>query len=332
MGSALLLVALLYLRMHSGTFDILSYYHLKIGLKVQILVFLAFLVAFAIKIPMWPVHTWLPDAHTEAPVGGSVVLAALMLKLGGYGFFRFSLPIVPDACRYLEWLMIALSLIAIVYIGLVAIAQTDMKKLIAYSSVAHMGFVTLGCFMLYLVVSRTGSVLDANLGLEGAMVQMISHAFGSGAMFLAFGILYQQLHTRYISDFGGIAVSMPIFSAFFMVFAMSNVGLPGTSGFVGEFMVILSTFKASFWVTFFAASTLLIGAAYTLWMYKRVFFGPVKSERIAQLQDIRGVDILIFVLLTVAVVWIGIYPHSLLNVMHATIANLVQISLQSHLG
>ncbi len=332
LGSALLLVALLYLRMHSGTFNILDYYHLKMSMMVQIFVFVAFLIAFAIKVPMWPVHTWLPDAHTEAPVGGSVVLAALMLKLGGYGFLRFSLPIVPDACRQLDWLMIALSLIAIVYIGIIAIAQTDMKKLIAYSSVAHMGFVTLGCFMLYVIVDRTHNMQDAYLGLEGAMVQMISHAFGAGAMFLAFGILYQQLQTRYIKNFGGIAKTMPLFSAFFMVFAMSNVGLPGTSGFVGEFMIILSTFKASFWVTFLASSTLVIGAAYTLWMYKRVFFGAVTSEAVANLKDVTGVDKLIFVLLIVAVFWIGVYPHSLLNVFHASIGNLLQESLQSHLG
>lgn len=331
MGSALLLIALLYLRMNSNTFEIIKYYQMHMSMNVQVMLFLAFLFAFAIKFPMWPVHTWLPDAHTEAPVGGSVVLAALMLKLGGYGFLRFSLPIVPDACRHLQWLMIVLSLIAIVYIGFVAIAQTDMKKLIAYSSVAHMGFVSLGCFVVYLIVARTGNWQDAYLGLEGAMVQMLSHAFGAGAMFLAFGILYQQLHTRTIRHFGGIAKTMPIFSAFFMVFAMSNVGLPGTSGFVGEFMVILSTFKASFWVTFFAASTLVIGAAYTLWMYKRVFFGPITNEAVAQLQDVRGVDMLIFTLLTVAVVWIGVYPHSLLNVFHATIGNLLQISLQSRL-
>jgi NADH-quinone oxidoreductase subunit M len=331
LGSALLLVALLYLRMHSGTFSILDYYHLHMNLHVQIYVFLAFLIAFAIKVPMWPVHTWLPDAHTEAPVGGSVVLAALMLKLGGYGFLRFSLPIVPDASRYLDWLMIVLALIAIVYIGFVAIAQTDMKKLIAYSSVAHMGFVVLGCFMLYIIVLHTGSMSDAYLGLEGAMIQMISHAFGAGAMFLAFGILYQQMRTRYIKNFGGIARTMPVFAAFFMVFAMSNVGLPGTSGFVGEFLVLLSTFKASFWVTFFAASTLVIGAAYTLWMYKRVFFGPIANDEVAALKDVKGIDTVIFALLTVAVVWIGVYPQALINVIHTSISNLLMVSLQSHL-
>ncbi len=330
-GSALLLVALLYLRMHSGSFYILDYYRLHMTMRVQILVFIGFLIAFAIKVPMWPVHTWLPDAHTEAPVGGSVVLAALMLKLGSYGFLRFSLPIVPDASRHLDWLMIALSLIAIVYIGFIALAQTDMKRLIAYSSVAHMGFVTLGAFMLYIVVARTGNMQDAFLSLEGAMMQMISHAFGAGAMFLAFGVLYQQLHSRTIRDFGGIAKTMPYFAAFFMVFAMSNIGLPGTSGFVGEFMILLSTFKASFWVTFIAASTLVIGAAYTLWMYKRVFYGPITNPAVAELRDIGVTDTLIFVLVTAAVLWIGLYPNSLLNVYHASIEKLLQVSLQSRL-
>jgi NADH-quinone oxidoreductase subunit M len=330
-GSALLLIALLYLRMISGSFEILDYYHLTLPMPVQVSIFLAFLVAFAIKIPMWPVHTWLPDAHTEAPVGGSVVLAALMLKLGGYGFLRFSLPIVPDACRHFDMLMIVLSLVAIVYIGLVAIAQTDMKKLIAYSSVAHMGFVTLGCFLMYKIMDQVHDPKLALMGLEGAMVQMISHAFGAGAMFLAFGILYQQMHTRYIRHFGGIAKTMPIFSAFFMVFAMSNVGLPGTSGFVGEFLVILSGFQTSFWITFLAATTLVIGAAYTLWMYKRVFFGPVESEAVANLQDVRGVDTFLFVLLTAAVLWIGLYPEALIHVFHTTLENLLEISTGSRL-
>ncbi len=330
-GSALLLIALLYLRIDSGSFYILDFYKLNLTMPVQIAIFVGFLLAFAIKVPMWPVHTWLPDAHTEAPAGGSVVLAALMLKLGAYGFLRFTLPIVPDASRHLDWLMIILSLIAIVYIGFIAIAQTDMKKLIAYSSVAHMGFVTLGCFMIFVIVGRTANIHDAYMSLEGAMVQMISHAFGSGAMFLAFGVLYQQMKTRSIHDFGGIAKTMPYFAAFFMLFAMSNVGLPGTSGFVGEFMILLSTFKASFWVTLFAASTLIIGAAYTLWMYKRVFYGPVANEQVAKLKDIQGVDMVVFVLLGAAVLWIGLYPNALLNVFHATIGHLLQISLQSRL-
>ena len=330
-GSALLLVSLLYLGVCSGSFYIPNYYHLHITMATQILIFISFLIAFAIKMPMWPFHTWLPDIHTEAPVGGSVVLTALMLKLGGYGFLRFSLPIVPDASRYLDWLMIVLSLISIVYVGLIVIAQTDMKKLIAYSSVAHMGFVTLGAFMLFVIVAHTGNIKDAYLGLEGAMVQMISHAFGAGAMFLAFGVLYQQLHSRYICDYGGIAKTMPCFAAFFMVFAMSNVGLPGTSGFVGEFMILLSAFKASFWVTFLASSTMLIGAAYTLWMYKRVFFGPITYSAVTQLKDIGSSEIIIFVLLTLAVVCIGIYPNLLLNVLHTSISNLLNEALQSKL-
>lgn len=331
LGSALLLVALLYLRMHSDSFAISSFYTLKLTMSEQILIFIGFLFAFAIKVPMWPLHTWLPDAHTEAPVGGSVVLAALMLKIGAYGFFRFSLPIVPDACRYLDMFMIVLSLIAIVYIGFIAIAQTDMKKLIAYSSVAHMGFVTLGLFMIFMIVDRTGNVQDAYMSLEGGMVQMISHAFGSGAMFLAFGVLYQQLHSRFIKDFGGIAKTMPVLAAFFMLFAMSNVGLPGTSGFVGEFMIILSSFKASFWITLFAASTLVIGAVYTLWMYKRVFFGPVVSDAVAQLKPVCWIDTLNFTLLAAGIFWIGLYPNPLLNVLHASIGHLLQLSLQSHL-
>ena len=331
LGSALLLVTLLYLHMHSNSFYILDYYQLHMGITVQIVVFLGFLIAFAIKVPMWPLHTWLSDVHTEAPVGGSVVLAALMLKLGGYGFLRFSLPIVPDASCHLDWLMIGLSLIAIVYIGFIAIAQTDMKKLIAYSSVAHMGFVTLGIFVLFVIMVHTGSRQDAYLSLEGAMTQMISHAFSAGAIFLAFGMLYEQLHSRYIRDFGGIAKTMPYFSAFFMVFAMSNVSLPGTSNFVGEFMILLSTFKASFWITFLTASTLVIGAAYTLWMYKRVFYGPVSNVSIAQLTDIGLVDKIIFTLITAAIVWIGIYPNSLLNVFHTSVDQLLQEALQSKL-
>jgi NADH-quinone oxidoreductase subunit M len=275
---------------------------------------------------MWPFHTWLPDAHTEAPTGGSVVLAALMLKLGAYGFLRFSLPITPDASHTLAWLMIVLSLISIIYVGFIAIAQTDMKKLIAYSSVSHMGFVTLGSYMALIVIERTGNVKDAYMSLEGAMTQMISHAFGSGAMFLAFGVLYEQLHTRKIVDFGGVAKTMPIFAAFFMLFAMSNVGLPGTSGFVGEFMILLSTFKASFWVTLIAASILVIGAAYTLWMYKRVFFGQITHESVAKLKDISGVDFWVFVFLAIPVLWIGLYPNALLNMFHASIGQLLQLA------
>ncbi len=325
-GSALLLVAFLYLGLHAHSFNILDFYRLPMSLTVQIFIFIAFLLAFAIKVPMWPFHTWLPDAHTEAPTGGSVVLAALMLKLGAYGFLRFSLPITPDASHTLAWLMIVLSLISIIYVGFIAIAQTDMKKLIAYSSISHMGFVTLGSYMALLIVERTGNLKDAYMSLEGAMTQMISHAFGSGAMFLAFGVLYEQLHTRKIADFGGIAKTMPIFAAFFMLFSMSNVGLPGTSGFVGEFMILLSTFKASFWVTLIAASILVIGAAYTLWMYKRVFFGPVANDNIAKLKDISGVDFWVFVFLAIPVLWIGLYPNAMLNMFHASIGQLLQLA------
>jgi NADH-quinone oxidoreductase subunit M len=325
-GSALLLVAFLYLGLHAHSFSIIDFYHLPMTLTVQIILFFAFLLAFAIKVPMWPFHTWLPDAHTEAPTGGSVVLAALMLKLGGYGFLRFSLPITPDASHTLAWLMIVLSLIAIVYIGFIALAQTDMKKLIAYSSISHMGFVTLGSYMALLIVERTGNLKDAYMSLEGAMTQMISHAFGSGAMFLAFGVLYEQLHTRKIADFGGIAKTMPVFAAFFMVFAMSNVGLPGTSGFVGEFMILLSTFKASFWVTLIAASILVIGAAYTLWMYKRVFFGQVANEGVAKLKDISGIDLCLFIFLAAPILWIGLYPNAMLNMFHASIGQLLQLA------
>ncbi len=331
-GSALLLIAFLYLGLQIHSFDILQFYQMKMSLPVQIFVFLGFLIAFAIKVPMWPFHTWLPDAHTEAPTGGSVVLAALMLKLGAYGFLRFSLPITPDASAYLEWLMIVLSLISIIYVGFIAIAQTDMKKLIAYSSISHMGFVTLGCFMALVVVQHTANIHDAYMSLEGAMVQMISHAFGSGAMFLAFGVLYQQIKSRNIIDFGGIATKMPIFAAFFMLFAMSNVGLPGTSGFVGEFMILLSTFKASFWVTFIAASILVIGAAYTLWMYKKVFFGKVTHDGVAKLKDVHGIDTWVFIFLAIPVLWIGLDPNPLLNMLHTSIGNLLQIATTSRLG
>lgn len=331
-GSALMLVALLYLHNLADSFYILDFYPLKLTLSQQIWIFLAFLLAFAVKIPMWPVHTWLPDAHTEAPAGGSVVLAALMLKMGVYGFFRFSMPITPDACHSLYWVMLVLSLIAIVYIGLVAIAQTDMKRLIAYSSIAHMGFATLGAFMIYEILTHTTSLHDAYMSLEGGLVQMISHAFSTGAMFIGVGILYNKIHSRQIADFGGVATTMPIFATLFMIFAMSNVGLPGTSGFVGEFMVILSAFQANFWVAFLATTTLVLAAAYTLWMYKRVFFGPVVSENIAALTDVQGFDRLAMVLLGIIVIFFGVYPQALLNIFHATIGHLLVLSLQSKLS
>lgn len=332
-GSALMLATLLYLRVKAGSFYLPDLYQLPLAIEPQILIFVTFLLAFAVKIPMFPFHTWLPDAHTEAPAGGSVILAALMLKMGGYGFLRFSLPITPDASQYLAWPMIILSLIAIVYIGLIAMSQTDMKRLIAYSSVAHMGFVTLGTFMIYILIAKSGNTQDstAYTGMEGGMVQMISHGFSSGALFLAFGMLYERMHTRRIKDFGGIAKTMPIFAAFFMLFAMSNVGLPGTSGFVGEFMVILSSFKANFWVAFLAGLSLIIGAAYTLWMYKRVFFGPVVNKEVAELKDSNCLEIFVFILLAAAILFIGFWPKPLLDVFQPSVGHLLDLSLQSKL-
>ena len=331
LGSALMLVAFLYLRVVVGSFNILDFYAAPLNMTVQLFIFIAFLLAFAVKVPMWPLHTWLPDAHTEAPAGGSVILAALMLKMGAYGFLRFSLPITPDACRMMDWFMIVLSLIAIVYIGFIALAQIDMKKLIAYSSISHMGFVTLGCFMIYVITSKTNDIQDASISLEGALVQMLSHAFGSGAMFLSFGMLYERLHTRLISHFGGLARPMPVFAAFFMIFALSNVGLPGTSGFVGEFLILLSAFKASFWVALIAGLALVIGAAYTLWMYKRVFYGPLKNESVAMLSDVSRLEIMVFVLMAVPVFLIGLYPAPLFNIFHSSVGHLLEISMRSKL-
>lgn len=308
LGSLLMLVAFIYLYHQTGSFEIVDYYQLPLTLNAQILIFMAFFMAFAVKIPMWPVHTWLPDAHVEAPTGGSVILAAIMLKLGGYSFLRFAMPIAPDAAHYLSGFMITLSLIAIVYIALVALVQKDMKKLIAYSSISHMGFVTLGFFLF------------SQLGLEGAIVQMISHGFISAAMFLCVGVLYDRMHSRQIADYGGVVNTMPVFASFAVLFAMANSGLPGTSGFVGEFMVILAAVKYNFWVGFLAASTLIFGAAYSLWMVKRVFYGDVANKHVAELKDLTKREFLILTILAVMVIGFGIYPQPITEFTHATAA------------
>ncbi|WP_126445116.1 NADH-quinone oxidoreductase subunit M [Sulfuricystis multivorans] len=313
LGSLLMLIALIYLFLASGgSFNLLEWHQLKIGMTPQMLLFLAFLAAFAVKVPMWPVHTWLPDAHVEAPTGGSVVLAAIMLKLGAYGFLRFSLPITPDASHYFAPLIIALSLIAVIYIGFVALVQADMKKLIAYSSISHMGFVTLGFFIFN------------QIGLEGALVQMISHGFVSAAMFLCVGVMYDRMHSRLIADYGGVVHRMPKFAGFFMLFAMANAGLPATSGFVGEFMVALGAIKFNFWIGFAAATTLVLGAAYTLWMYKRVIFGPVGNAHVAALTDIDAREFLFLAALALCVLAMGIYPFPFTEVMHASVDNLLK--------
>jgi len=312
LGSLLMLVALIYLYNQSGSsFAILDFHRVALPMTAQILIFIAFFFAFAVKVPMFPVHTWLPDAHVEAPTGGSVILAAIMLKVGAYGFIRFSMPIVPDASHQLSGVMIALSLIAVVYIGLVALTQTDMKKLVAYSSISHMGFVTLGLF-----------IFNA-YGMEGALMQMISHGFVSGALFLCIGVLYDRMHSRNIADYGGVANSMPVFAAFFMLFAMANSGLPGTSGFVGEFMVILGAVKANFWYAFAAATTLIFGAAYTLWMYKRVIFGAVANAHVAELTDLNLREKVIFTILALTVLGMGLYPLPFTEIMHTSVNDLL---------
>ena len=323
LGSVLMLVALIYMYFQSGSFEILDFHVLQLTLTEQILIFIAFLGAFAVKVPMWPVHTWLPDAHVEAPTGGSVILAAITLKIGGYGFLRFSLPITPDASSTLDWLIIALSLIAVVYIGLVALIQQDMKKLIAYSSIAHMGFVTLGFFVVFAIAENTGTHNGAVMGIEGGLVQMISHGFISGALFLCVGVMYDRLHSRQISDYGGVVNTMPIFAAFMVFFCMANAGLPGTSGFVGEFMVILSSFKASFWLAFLAGTTLILGAAYTLWLVKRVIFGDVGNEGVASLKDLNRRETVMLSALALVVLLFGVWPDPLVNVMHASVDNLI---------
>ena len=310
-GSVLMLVAFIYLYYQGGNFDILGWHDVKIGLTAQILIFLAFFAAFAVKVPMWPVHTWLPDAHVEAPTGGSVILAAIMLKMGGYGFLRLSLPIVPDASHELAGFMIALSLIAIVYIGLVALVQEDMKKLIAYSSISHMGFVTLGFF-----------VFNAQ-GVEGGLIQMVSHGFISGALFLCVGVLYDRLHSRMIHDYGGVAKPMPVFAAFMMLFAMANSGLPGTSGFVGEFLVIVGAFQVNFWYALAAGTTLVFGAAYTLWMYKRVVFGGITHEAVGTLPDVSPREVVYLAALALAVLAMGLWPDPFLEVMHTSVEHLL---------
>ena len=320
LGSVLMLVAFIYLYGQTGSFDLFGFVDAPLSLAAQKLIFLAFLLAFAVKVPMWPVHTWLPDAHVEAPTGGSVILAAIMLKMGGYGFVRLSLPIVPDGSEYFSGMMIALSLIAVVYIGFVALMQTDMKKLIAYSSIAHMGFVTLGFFILWSIDSGTG----AGLGMTGGMVQMISHGLISGALFLCVGVLYDRVHSREIADYGGVANTMPKFAALMVLFAMANAGLPGTSGFVGEFMVIIASFKANFWFAFLAGSTLVLGAAYTLWMVKRVIYGEVANDNVAALTDLNRREFLVLAILAVSVLIIGLWPAPLVDMMNVTIEELIE--------
>ncbi|HEY6124631.1 MAG TPA: NADH-quinone oxidoreductase subunit M [Steroidobacteraceae bacterium] len=324
LGSVFMLVALIYMLMKTSDFSIAAFHALPLTAAEQMWIFFAFLAAFAVKIPMVPVHTWLPDAHVEAPTGGSVVLAAIMLKMGGYGFLRFALPITPDASREFDWLLILLSLIAVVYIGFVALVQTDMKKLIAYSSIAHMGFVTLGSFLVYDIIDGTGTVQGAGMGIDGAMVQMVSHGLISGALFLCVGVMYDRVHSREISAYGGVINTMPKFAAFMVFFALANAGLPGTSGFVGEFLVIIAAFKANFWYAFLAAVTLILGAAYTLWLVKRVIFGEVANHHVAELQDLNYREFIILGVLAVAVLVVGLWPAPLLEVMQATVQHLVQ--------
>ena len=331
LGSVLMLVALIYLYLQTHTYDLASFYSVQLTLREQIFIFLAFLAAFAVKVPMWPVHTWLPDAHVEAPTGGSVILAAIMLKMGGYGFLRFSLPITPDASGALHWLIIGLSLIAVTYIGFVALVQQDMKKLIAYSSIAHMGFVTLGAFIAWDIYAATGNLSGAAMGLDGAMVQMVSHGLISGALFLCVGVLYDRMHSREVSAYGGVINTMPIFGAFMVLFALANAGLPGTSGFVGEFLVILSSFKANFWYASIAATIMILGAAYTLWLVKRVIFGPVANDNVAKLTDLNGREFLVLGVLAVSVLIVGLWPAPLLDVMRETLRHLVTQLMTSKL-
>jgi len=327
LGSVLMLVAFIYLYGKTGDFNFFSFQEVPLTLTEQKYLFIAFLLAFAVKVPMWPVHTWLPDAHVEAPTGGSVILAAIMLKMGGYGFVRLSLPMLPDGSEYFSGFMITLSLIGVAYIGLVALMQKDMKKLIAYSSIAHMGFVTLGFFLFWSIGSGSGAVL----GVTGGVVQMISHGLISGAMFLCVGVLYDRMHSRQIADYGGVANTMPTFAALMVFFAMANAGLPGTSGFVGEFMVIIASFKANFWFAFVAATTLILGAAYTLWMVKRVLYGEVANNNVAELEDLTAREFVVLGVLAASVLLVGLWPAPLVDMMSATVEQLVEIISYSKL-
>jgi len=329
-GSVFLLIALIYLGNQADSFNLFKMHSMVIDGDVQLLLFFAFLIAFAIKVPMWPVHTWLPDAHVQAPTGGSVILAAIMLKMGTYGFLRFMLPIVPDASLEMADMMIVLSLIAVAYIGFVALAQSDMKKLIAYSSIAHMGFVTLGLFISFSLIANN-QIDAAVMGLQGALIQMISHGFISGALFLSIGVLYDRMHSRNIQDYGGVVNRMPRFALFFMIFAMANSGLPGTSGFVGEFMVILSSFQVSFWIAAVGGLTLILAAAYTLWMYKRVMFGDVGNEKVAVLEDLNARENIVFIILAIMVMLFGLWPAPLIDLMAPSVQHLIDCNLVSKL-
>ena len=323
LGSVFMLIALIYLYFKTGGYSISDFHYVSLSMREQLLIFLAFLFAFAVKVPMWPVHTWLPDAHVEAPTGGSVILAAVLLKMGGYGFLRFSLPIAPDASAYLANFMIALSLIAIIYIGLVAISQTDMKKLIAYSSISHMGFVTLGTFVFYNFGIQSASPETISLAMTGSMIQMISHGLISAALFLCVGVIYDRLHTRLISDYQGVVNSMPKFATLMVFFALANAAIPGTSGFVGEFTVIMASFRINLWISFFAAITLIIGAVYSLWLIKRVIFGEPLNERISGMQEMTMIEALPLATLALLVLILGLWPAPLVEIMSMSIENLV---------